>query len=138
MIQAKLKSVLIVAFLKSLASFLVCSLLLPPGINVFLQLPVLVVLTACYCSLNLLDAAVTSLLGLIVLALCILSSALPLAPGNCLASFSCNLTIVPCYHQILEPFQFFREHEAGVTDKFRSWFARHSFKKATNRLLKRS
>lgn len=24
-----------------------------------------------------------------------------------------------CYHQILEPFQFFREHEAGVTGKFR-------------------
>jgi len=42
---------------------------LPPGINVFIQLPILVVLTACFCSLNLLDAALASLLGLVVLAL---------------------------------------------------------------------
>ncbi len=67
--KPKLKSVLIIASLESLVSFLVRGLPLPPGINVFLQLPVLIVLTACCCSLNLLDAALASLLGLVVLAL---------------------------------------------------------------------
>jgi hypothetical protein len=67
--KPKLKSVVIIAFLESLVSFLIRSLPLPPGVNVFLQLPVLIVLTACFCSLNLLDAALASLLGLVVLAL---------------------------------------------------------------------
>lgn len=67
--KPKLKIVLVIASLESLASFLIRSLPLPPGINVFIQLPILVVLTACFCSLNLLDAALTSLLGLVVLAL---------------------------------------------------------------------
>ncbi|AFV11681.1 hypothetical protein Tph_c14720 [Thermacetogenium phaeum DSM 12270] len=67
--KPKLKSVLIIASLESLASFLIRTLPLTPGINVFLQLPVLIVLTACCCSLNLLDAALASLLGLVVLAL---------------------------------------------------------------------
>ncbi len=67
--KPKLKSVLIIASLESLVSFLIRSLPLPPGVNVFLQLPVLVVLMACFCSLDLLDAALASLLGLVVLAL---------------------------------------------------------------------
>lgn len=67
--KPKLKSVLVIAFLESLASFQIRGLPLPPGINVFIQLPVLVVLTACCCGLNLIYAALASLLGLIVLAL---------------------------------------------------------------------
>lgn len=67
--KPKLKSVLVIASLESLASFLIRCLPLPPGINVFLQLPVLIVLTACCCDLNLPDAALASLLGLVVLAL---------------------------------------------------------------------
>lgn len=67
--KPKLKSVLVIASLESLASFLIRCLPLPPGINVFIQLPVLIVLTACCCGLNLPDAALASLLGLVVLAL---------------------------------------------------------------------
>jgi len=67
--KPKLKSVLIIASIESLASFLIRGLPLPPGINVFIQLPILIVLTACFCSLNLIYAALASLLGLVVLAL---------------------------------------------------------------------
>ncbi|NPV29739.1 MAG: hypothetical protein HPY58_08830 [Firmicutes bacterium] len=67
--KPKLKSVLVIASLESLVSFLIRSLPLLPGVNVFLQLPVLIVLTACCCGLSLLDAALASLLGLVVLAL---------------------------------------------------------------------
>lgn len=67
--KPKLKIVLVIASIVSLASFWIRALPLPPGINVFIQLPILVVLTACCCGLSLLDAALASLLGLVVLAL---------------------------------------------------------------------
>jgi len=59
--------VLLVAALTSLASFFIRVLPLPPGVNVFLQLPILIGLLAYFCSLPLTHATVVSFLGLILL-----------------------------------------------------------------------
>ncbi|HAA89050.1 MAG: Uncharacterized protein XD63_1774 [Thermoanaerobacterales bacterium 50_218] len=67
--KPKLKSILIIASLESLVSFLIRSLPLPPGVNVFIQLPVLIILTVYFCSLDLVYAALASLLGLVVIGL---------------------------------------------------------------------
>ena len=67
--KPKLKSVLIVALIESLVSCLIHCLFSVPGINVFFQLPILVVLTSCFFKLSLMHAALASLLGLAVTAL---------------------------------------------------------------------
>jgi len=67
--KPRLKSILIIASLESLISFLIRSLPLPPGANVFIQLPVLIILTVYFCSLDLVYAALASLLGLVVIGL---------------------------------------------------------------------
>lgn len=59
--------VLLVAALTSLASYFIRVLPLPPGVNVFLQLPILIGLLAHFCSLPLTYATVVSFLGLILL-----------------------------------------------------------------------
>ncbi|NLN87000.1 MAG: hypothetical protein GX133_05270 [Syntrophomonadaceae bacterium] len=59
--------VLLVAALTSLASYFVRILPLTPGINVFLQLPILIGLLAYFCSLPLTYATAASFLGLISL-----------------------------------------------------------------------
>ena len=59
--------VLLVAALTSLASYFIRVLPLPPGVNVFLQLPVLIGLLAYFCWLPLTYATVASFLGLILL-----------------------------------------------------------------------
>ncbi len=58
---------LLVAALTSLASFFIRVLPLPPGINVFLQLLILIGLLVYFCSLPLTHATVVSFLGLILL-----------------------------------------------------------------------
>ncbi len=64
-----LKSILIIASLESLVAFSIRSLPLPPGVNVFIQLPVLIFLTSCFCRTDVVDAVLASLLGLVILAL---------------------------------------------------------------------
>ncbi len=58
-----------VALLMALASYYIRTLPLSPGINVFIQLPVLIVLLAYICPLQLTYATVASFLGLILLGL---------------------------------------------------------------------
>ncbi|MEQ8200629.1 MAG: hypothetical protein ABRQ24_04315 [Syntrophomonadaceae bacterium] len=59
--------VLLVALLTSLASYFIRALPLPPGVSVFLQLPVLIALLAYFCALPVTYAAVVSLLGFVLL-----------------------------------------------------------------------
>jgi hypothetical protein len=68
-VKPRLKHVLIIALIESLASFLIRSFPLAPGINVFIQLPVLVALTAYICRLHVIYAALASFLGLVGIAL---------------------------------------------------------------------
>lgn len=58
-----------IAAVESLTSYLIFALPLPPGINVFIQLPILVGLVVCFCKIDVLYAALASFLGLIILAL---------------------------------------------------------------------
>lgn len=59
--------ILLVAALTALASHFIRVLPLPPGINVFLQLPILIGLLAYFCSLPLKHATMVSFLGLVLL-----------------------------------------------------------------------
>jgi len=59
--------ILLVAALTALASHFIRVLPLPPGINVFLQLPILIGLLAYFCSLPLKYATMVSFLGLVLL-----------------------------------------------------------------------
>lgn len=68
-VRPSLARVLWVALLVALASYFIRALPLPPGINVFIQLPVLILLLAFLCSLHLTYATVASFLGLILLGL---------------------------------------------------------------------
>lgn len=59
--------ILLVALLTSLASYFIRTLPLPPGINVFLQLPILITLLAYICRLLVTYAVIASFVGLISL-----------------------------------------------------------------------
>jgi len=59
--------ILLVAFLTSLASYFIRNLPLPPGINVFFQLPILIILLAYICRLSVTYAVIASFVGLISL-----------------------------------------------------------------------
>lgn len=69
-IRPRLKETLVVASTMSLATLLIrSSISLPPGINVFIQLPILIILAArCY-RLHLIHAFLASCLGLICIGL---------------------------------------------------------------------
>jgi len=66
-IKPALTRILLVAFLTSWASYFIRTLPLPPGINVFIQLPILITLLAYICRLPVTYAVIASLLGLISL-----------------------------------------------------------------------
>jgi hypothetical protein len=66
-IKPSLNRVLLVAVLTSLASYFIRALPLPPGINVFLQLPILIGLLAYIGRLPLVYSTVASFLGLILI-----------------------------------------------------------------------
>ena len=66
-IKPALARILLVAFLTSLASFFIRTLPLSPGINVFLQLPILITLLAYICRLPVTYAVIASFVGLISL-----------------------------------------------------------------------
>ena len=67
--KPKLKEVLLIAVAGSLPFVLIRSLPLIPGTNVFIQLPILVALTAWICRLHFKHTALAALLGAIVIAL---------------------------------------------------------------------
>ncbi|PKM76938.1 MAG: hypothetical protein CVU90_10205 [Firmicutes bacterium HGW-Firmicutes-15] len=66
-IKPALTRILLVAFFTSLASYFIRTLPLSPGINVFLQLPILIILLAYICRLPVTYAVITSFVGLISL-----------------------------------------------------------------------
>ena len=66
-IKPALARILLVALLTSLASSFIRTLPLPPGINVFLQLPILITLLAYICRIPVTYAVIASFVGLISL-----------------------------------------------------------------------
>jgi hypothetical protein len=66
-IKPPLVRILLVALLTSLASYFIRTLPLPPGINVFLQLPILITLLVYLCRFPLTYAVIASFVGLISL-----------------------------------------------------------------------
>lgn len=59
--------ILLVAFITSLASYFIRNLPLPPAFNVFLQLPILIILLVFICKLKVTHATIASFVGLITL-----------------------------------------------------------------------
>jgi hypothetical protein len=66
-IKPVLSRILLVAFLTSLASYIIRTLPIYPGINVFLQLPILIILLVYICRLPITYAVIASFVGLISL-----------------------------------------------------------------------
>jgi hypothetical protein len=65
--QPKLKQVLPIAAIGALASYGIRSLPLPYGVNIILQLPVMILLTTYVCKLSLLHSVSVNSLGLVLL-----------------------------------------------------------------------
>lgn len=63
------KQILVVAVLVSLSSYFIRAMPLPPGINVFLQLPLMIVFIVLICRIPLVFAMVVSFLGFICISL---------------------------------------------------------------------
>lgn len=68
-VKPRLLQVLIVALVTALASYFIRALPLPPGINIFLQLPIMVLLVTYLLSIPLTFALLASFLGLIFVTL---------------------------------------------------------------------
>lgn len=68
-VKPRLISVIMAALITSVACYLIRALPLPPGVNVLLQLPVLLSLMVLMCRLQLIPAAIASFIGIICLSL---------------------------------------------------------------------
>lgn len=63
--RLKFKQILLASLLMAFISYIIRALTLPPGINVLLQLPVLIVLLMLLCGLKIVPSILTAVLGLI-------------------------------------------------------------------------